>query len=110
MVALNSFLVRGVLKIQPAIIGQILGGDSQALATATAAAGIEHCWLRFDWAKIATRFHPALSLANVGCWCFGNGLPQNDKHDYSHEFDFCTNGLHRNGCGHCADADTTQSR
>ena len=29
-----------VLEIQPAIIGQILGGDSQALATATAAAGI----------------------------------------------------------------------
>ena len=40
VVALNSFLVRGVLEIQPAIIGQILGGDSQALATATAAAGI----------------------------------------------------------------------
>ena len=40
MVALNSFLVRGVLEIQPAIIGQILGGESQALATATAAAGV----------------------------------------------------------------------
>ena len=40
VVALNSFLVRGVLEIQPAIIGQILGGNSQALATATAAAGI----------------------------------------------------------------------
>ena len=40
VVALNSFLVRGVLEIQPAVIGQILGGDSQALATATAAAGI----------------------------------------------------------------------
>jgi MFS family permease len=40
VVALNSFFVRGVLEIQPAIIGQILGGDSQALATATAAAGI----------------------------------------------------------------------
>src|SRR6056300_633998 len=40
MVALNSFLVRGVLEIQPAIIGQILGGDSQALAIATAAAGV----------------------------------------------------------------------
>ena len=40
VVALNSFLVRGVLEIQPAIIGQILGGDSQALAIATAAAGI----------------------------------------------------------------------
>ena len=39
VVALNSFLVRGVLEIQPAIIVQILGGDSQALATATAAAG-----------------------------------------------------------------------
>jgi len=40
MVALNSFLVRGVLEIQPAIIGQILDGESQALATATAAAGV----------------------------------------------------------------------
>ena len=40
VVALNSFLVRGVLEIQPAIIGQILGGDSKALAIATAAAGI----------------------------------------------------------------------
>ena len=40
VVALNSFLVRGVLEIQPAIIGQILGGDSKALAAATAAAGI----------------------------------------------------------------------
>ena len=40
VVALNSFLLRGVLEIQPAIIGQILGGDSQALAIATAAAGI----------------------------------------------------------------------
>ena len=40
VVALNSFFVRGVLEIQPAIVGQILGGDSQALATATAAAGV----------------------------------------------------------------------
>jgi MFS family permease len=40
IVALNSFLVRGVLEIQPAIIGQILGGESQSLATATAAAGV----------------------------------------------------------------------
>ena len=40
MVALNSFFVRGVLEIQPAIVGQILNGDSQALATATAAAGV----------------------------------------------------------------------
>jgi MFS family permease len=40
MVALNSFFVRGVLEIQPAIVGQILGGDSQSLAVATAAAGV----------------------------------------------------------------------
>ena len=40
IVALNSFFVRGVLEIQPAIVGQILGGDSQALAIATAAAGV----------------------------------------------------------------------
>ena len=49
IVALNSFLVRGVLEIQPAIIGQILGGESQALATATAAAGVgallASCWI-----------------------------------------------------------------
>ena len=40
IVALNSFFVRGVLEIQPAIIGQILGGDSRSLAVATAAAGV----------------------------------------------------------------------
>ena len=40
IVALNSFFIRGVLEIQPAIVGQILGGDSQALALATAAAGV----------------------------------------------------------------------
>ena len=40
MVGINSFFVRGVLEIQPAIIGQMLNGDSQALAIATAAAGI----------------------------------------------------------------------
>ena len=39
MVGLNSFLVRGVLEIQPAIVGQVLGGDSRALAAVTAAAG-----------------------------------------------------------------------
>lgn len=40
MVALNSFFVRGILEIQPAIVGQILGGDSRALAMVTAAAGV----------------------------------------------------------------------
>jgi len=39
MVALNSFFVRGILEIQPAIVGQVLGGDSRALAMVTAAAG-----------------------------------------------------------------------
>ncbi len=39
IVGINSFFVRGVLEIQPAIVGQILGGDSKALATVTAAAG-----------------------------------------------------------------------
>ena len=40
IVALNSFFVRGVLEIQPAIIGQVLGGDSKSLAIATAATGV----------------------------------------------------------------------
>jgi hypothetical protein len=40
LVSLNSFFVRGVLEIQPAIAGQTLGGDSYALAIITAAAGI----------------------------------------------------------------------
>ncbi|MDG1299047.1 MAG: MFS transporter [Paracoccaceae bacterium] len=40
IVALNSFFVRGVLEIQPAIIGQVLDGDSKSLAIATAATGI----------------------------------------------------------------------
>ena len=40
IVGINSFFVRGVLEIQPAIVGQVLGGDSKALATVTAAAGV----------------------------------------------------------------------
>ena len=40
LVGLNSFFVRGVLEIQPAIVGQILGGESHALAIVTAAAGL----------------------------------------------------------------------
>ena len=40
IVALNSFFIRGVLEIQPAIIGQVLGGDSNSLAIATAATGV----------------------------------------------------------------------
>ena len=39
LVALNSFFVRGVLEIQPAIVGQIMGGESGVLAIITAAAG-----------------------------------------------------------------------
>lgn len=40
LVSMNSFFVRGVLEIQPAIVGQILGGESHALAIVTAAAGL----------------------------------------------------------------------
>ena len=40
LVFLNSFFVRGVLEIQPAIVGQILAGESASLAIVTAAAGI----------------------------------------------------------------------
>ena len=40
LVFLNSFFVRGVLEIQPAIVGQILGGESASLAVVTAAAGL----------------------------------------------------------------------
>jgi len=40
LVGMNSFFVRGVLEIQPAIVGQILGGESHALAIVTAAAGL----------------------------------------------------------------------
>ncbi len=40
LVFLNSFFVRGVLEIQPAIVGQILGGESASLAIVTAAAGV----------------------------------------------------------------------
>ena len=40
LVFLNSFFVRGVLEIQPAFVGQILGGESAPLAIVTAAAGI----------------------------------------------------------------------
>lgn len=40
LVSMNSFFVRGVLEIQPALVGQILGGESHALAIVTAAAGL----------------------------------------------------------------------
>ena len=40
LVLLNSFFVRGVLEIQPAIVGQLLAGDSASLAIVTASAGI----------------------------------------------------------------------
>ena len=51
IVSLNSFFVRGVLEIQPAIVGQVLGGDGYALATVTAAAGfgslLASIWIGF---------------------------------------------------------------
>jgi len=40
LVGLNSFFVRGILEIQPAIVGQIMGGKSHDLAIVTAAAGL----------------------------------------------------------------------
>src|SRR5210317_392424 len=76
MVALNSFLVRGVLEIQPAIIGQILGGESQALATATAAAGVG-ALLASGWiglGKLSSDFiqrclWPMLAIGIMGTAC-----------------------------------------
>ena len=76
MVALNSFLVRGVLEIQPAIIGQILGGESRALATATAAAGFG-ALLASGWiglGKLSTDFiqrclWPMLAIGITGTAC-----------------------------------------
>ncbi|MDA8855709.1 MFS transporter [Alphaproteobacteria bacterium] len=76
MVALNSFLVRGVLEIQPAIIGQILGGESQALATATAAAGVG-ALLASGWiglGKLSSDFiqrclWPMLAIGIIGTAC-----------------------------------------
>jgi MFS family permease len=76
MVALNSFLVRGVLEIQPAIIGQILGGKSQALATATAAAGVG-ALLASGWiglGKLSSDFiqrclWPMLAIGIIGTAC-----------------------------------------
>ena len=44
LVSLNSFFVRGILEIQPAIVGQIMGGKSYDLAIVTAAAGLDRCW------------------------------------------------------------------
>ena len=40
LVSLNSFFVRGILEIQPAIVGQIMGGKSYDLAIVTATAGL----------------------------------------------------------------------
>ena len=40
LVSLNSFFVRGILEIQPAIVGQIMGGKSNDLAIVTATAGL----------------------------------------------------------------------
>ena len=76
MVALNSFLVRGVLEIQPVIIGQILGGESQALATATAAAGVG-ALLASGWiglGKLSSDFiqrclWPMLAIGIIGTAC-----------------------------------------
>ena len=76
MVALNSFLVRSVLEIQPAIIGQVLGGESQALATATAAAGVG-ALLSSGWiglGKLSPGFiqrclWPMLAIGIIGTAC-----------------------------------------
>ena len=76
IVALNSFLVRGVLEIQPAIIGQILGGESQTLAIATAAAGVgallASCWIGLG--KLSPNFiqrclWPMLIIGVTGTAC-----------------------------------------
>ena len=76
MVALNSFLVRSVLEIQPEIIGQVLGGESQALATATAAAGVG-ALLSSGWiglGKLSPGFiqrclWPMLAIGIIGTAC-----------------------------------------
>ena len=53
LVFLNSFFVRGVLEIQPAFVGQILGGESASLAVVTAAAGVGSLiasgWIGLGW-------------------------------------------------------------
>ena len=73
MVGLNSFFVRGVLEIQPAIIGQVLGGDSQLLAMATAAAGVgallASAWI--GWGRLQPDFvqrclWPMLAIGLLG--------------------------------------------
>jgi len=73
MVGLNSFFVRGVLEIQPAIIGQVLGGGSQLLAMATAAAGVgallASAWI--GWGRLQPDFvqrclWPMLAIGLVG--------------------------------------------
>ena len=73
MVGLNSFFVRGVLEIQPAIVGQVLGGDSQLLAMATAAAGIgallASAWI--GWGRLQPDFvqrclWPMLAIGLLG--------------------------------------------
>ncbi len=73
MVALNSFFVRGVLEIQPAIVGQILGGDSQSLAVATAAAGVgallASAWIGFGKLQpdlVQRCLWPMLAIGLVG--------------------------------------------
>jgi MFS family permease len=73
MVALNSFFVRGALEIQPAIVGQILGGDSQSLAVATAAAGVgallASAWIGFGKLQpdlVQRCLWPMLAIGLVG--------------------------------------------
>lgn len=40
VVAINGFFIRGIIEVQPAIVGQVFGGRSEDLAIATAAAGL----------------------------------------------------------------------
>jgi hypothetical protein len=83
VVALNSFFVRGVLEIQPAIVGQILGGDSYALAIVTAAAGLGSLlasgWIGVGKMKphvILRCLWPMLALGLLGglCLLYATGL------------------------------------
>jgi MFS family permease len=63
IVAINSFFVRGVLEIQPAIVGQILDGDSSALAIVTSAAGLGSL-LASGWIGMG-RMKPEFILKNL---------------------------------------------
>ena len=75
-VCLNSFFVRGVLEIQPAIIGQILSGDSYALAVVTASAGLgsllASAWIGLgilNKDRILGALWPMLIIGLIGTLC-----------------------------------------